>query len=529
MAADFRSVLRKSCAVPRCSCRVPGKPWQPVGVVLLLILASAGCTPYRAHKTVEPGVALPATFGGPGNRLAGTPGETCQPQVQDEPTQVDRRWWTAFGEPDLDRWQTATLEGNYSLKASYARLSQSQSALKGSKGSRYPTVGVDLTGSRQRVQFGSFTPQQFDRLSLSIPVSYEIDVFGRAAAETRSARMESRAREFDVVAMALSLSAEVAEAWFSLRFVEVQRDLLRCQIDASTALQQLTQSRRLQGLANLAAVGRAENQVSSFRANTFPVEAAHTVATYQLAALSGTVPGGDPISNAKDVELGGAGLDHAGKPSPNRMDWPTLYSLPEDGLSTRVLLQRPDILALQSRILAADQQVGAAVAAWFPTFSIAGAYGFTSTESVAKLLEEAIFNLMGTVSQLVVAGGRRRAEIRRRKAKVEELMHEYTQALLNGLAEVESSLARDRQQAHLVDELRQQWQRAKRVVEDESRGFYGGASDGMAVWSAQLGACSAELNLRAAQRQHLSYRVQLHRAMGGSWITASETCQGGTP
>jgi len=172
--------------------------------------------------------------------------------------------------------------------------------------------------------------------------------------------------------------------------------------------------------------------------------------------------------------------------------------------------------AAQRRVVAADYRIAQAIAARFPTMSLTGSVGFSATD-LTKLFEGFVWNFLGSISASVWDGGALSAQVDRSKAVLDERVYAYGDALLTALLEVESTLARERQQRKHIEALRRQVGTAESTVEAARNRFVQGDATFLPTLTALTSLATAEQNLLGAQRQLLSLRVQLYRALGSRW------------
>ena len=225
-------------------------------LLLSLVLASA-CL----HDTTpNPVVAAPL----PTAYSAGD----AEPAPEREPS-VERRadagWWLQYDDVTLHALVDRALRNNYTLRQRFAAIQQAEALRRQASGLRWPTVNGLATLSRSR-SVGFFGANTSDRLDASLPISYEVDLFARRAGDARAARDEVRASELDMEAAAISLSAEVAEAWYDVVDARAELVTLTQQRETNETYLELTQLRFQQGLASAVDVHQQRQQTAASRA-----------------------------------------------------------------------------------------------------------------------------------------------------------------------------------------------------------------------------------------------------------------------
>jgi outer membrane protein, multidrug efflux system len=407
------------------------------------------------------------------------------------------RWWEAFRADELNRHVTTALGANFDLVQAFARLEQAEAAKNGAFSGFLPTVTA-------RAQYGGtrivqpFLDRSIDagQFDLGPALSYELDVWGRVA-QAHAAEVENlRATRFDVAAAHLTVAASVVETW--LRAVEQQAvlALLRRQLETSRTFLELTELRFDQGIASGLDVFQQRSQVAAVEARFPPVRAAEAVAEHQLAVLLGRAPG------SLQVE---------------RDALPELPPFPEVGLPSTVLLRRPDVQAARHRAVAQDHRIGAAIAEYFPRFTLDASLGWRSFNGFEGLFDDFIYTVAGQLGATLFQGGRRKAEVRRNRALLEERLGAFAQQVLVALREVEDALVEQREQVRLVARLDRQVDAARATLAEARLRYVNGLSDFLPVLTALQGLQDVERQRVAAQRELLARRVRLHRALGGTW------------
>ncbi|HRE92270.1 MAG TPA: TolC family protein, partial [Myxococcota bacterium] len=184
----------------------------------------------------------------------------------------------------------------------------------------------------------------------------------------------------------------------------------------------------------------------------------------------------------------------------------------------------PDVRAALLRVTAADHRVGAAIAAQYPSLNLSASTGFQSPD-LLELFEYWVWNLAANLVAPLFDGGRRSAEVDRSRAVLEDLVLAYGQAALTAVTEVESALVQESRQRQHVERLDEQLKLARLAFGETEVRYANGLSTYLEVLNAQRALQQSEQSMLQAQRQLLSFRVQLHRALGGTWMNAATTTE----
>jgi NodT family efflux transporter outer membrane factor (OMF) lipoprotein len=468
---------------------------QPfVRIVLIGTLGSlfGSCAPYKANENRPPPVEIPDRFSSSGS-----------------PRAYEERWWTAFEDPALDAFVERALADNLDIVQAWARLEQATALARQAGAGLWPEISIETGYSKSQTNFsggsrlGTFSITA-ERIPLTIGAAYEVDVWKRVASLKRGAALAMEATREDLASLAMTLAAQVAEAWFSFVEQGAQAGLLQEQQKTGQTFLELTHLRFSQGLASALDVYQQRQQLASTRSEMPLVEAGREVYRHQLAVLLGEAP-------------------RAFQP-PERDALPSLPPLPPTGLPSDLLTRRPDVRSAHLRLAAADHRVAAAVADRLPALRIGAETGYETRDfdEIESIFDNWIWSLFANITWPVFDGGRRKAEVDRNKAAVKEALGAYGQVMLRALQEVEDALIRERKQAEFLAELERQAQLARDTLREARMRYANGLSDYLPVLAALEALQRVERNLITAERQLLSFRVQLHRALGGSWTIALE-------
>ena len=463
------------------------------GLQLALVVATAlcGCSAHQVARDVKPVVSVP-------QRFVETSGKA----------KIRAQWWRTFSEPTLDALVEQALSGNLDLKRVAVRLGIAQAIARRNGARNWPEVNLDgrVNASKSNFFFGkTATPlggNQIDIVTTTIPLtvaaSYELDLWGRVASATTAARLDLQATAEDARAMAITISGQVVETWFSLIEQQAQRALLRRQVELNQVMLKLVQGRFGQGQADAVAVLQQRQQLAAVRAQVPLIEAQVKILEHQLAALLGRAPHQPKVAR-----------------TPTRL--PVVPALPSAGLPATVLGRRPDIRAARIRVQAADHRVGVALADRFPNVRLGGSTGFQGRDGLSGFLDTWIWNLVTNVTAPLFDGGRRAAEVDRSREALKEVVLVYSQVVLRALYEIEDALVRERQQRAHVAAQGKQLELARQTLLESRRRYAGGQGDYLPVMTALQTLQRVERDQLGARRELLSRRVGLYRALAGSW------------
>jgi outer membrane protein TolC len=183
-----------------------------------------------------------------------------------------------------------------------------------------------------------------------------------------------------------------------------------------------------------------------------------------------------------------------------------------------LISQRPDLQAALQRVAAADSRVAAAIADRFPSITLSGNYGTLRQEVAAGLIKGEFWSLLGNLALPVIDGGRRRAEVDRNEAALREAVAGYQQKVLTAFKEVEDALANNHATGQRIESLMETARATSASLRLSTERYLAGLVDYLPVLTAQRADADTRSRLLDAQRQLLTDRISLARALGGSWM-----------
>lgn len=458
-------------------------------VLLLAVVAGSGASCAHRRADQPPPAAVP-------ERFASASGEAREGGVAPD------RWWTSFGDPGLDAWVERVLADNRSLARAWARLEQARYAARIAGADRQPSLSLEASARRAQSQItgpsGVFE-RTLNQFAVGFAASYEADLWGRVAAVARAAGEDLRASRADLDTAALTLASETTEAWFAMAEQRSIRALLDDQISTSREFTELVEFRFGRGLSSALDVFQQRQQTASLESLVPAVDARIDALGHQLAVLAGIPPG------IEDPPVAAA------LPAPPPM--------PDPGLPADLLRRRPDVAAAEARLRAADDRAAAAIANRLPALRLGAGIGTQSPEA-SDLFDTWVWNLAGNLAAPLLDGGRRKAEAGRAGAVRDEAIESYRLTVLQALREVEDALALERRQEETIDRLDAQRAAAASTLAQARTVYANGQAEYLSVLTAFDRLQQIDRARVSAQRQRLSYRVQLHRALGGDWMSA---------
>src|ERR1700723_652644 len=465
--------------------------------VILSILASnilmlSGCL--VGPKYVQPTVPPPPPA------FKETPSNWTQATPQDQLPKG--KWWEVYGDQQLNSLEETVAVSNQNLKVAYQQYMIARDLVRQARSQLFPTVAVQPSGSgvqlsKNRPNFVPTVSNQYSDTVLPAELSYEVDLWGQVRRTIESSRENAQASAGDLENVSLSLHSELAFDYFSLRGLDLQKQLLDATVvDFEKALE-LTQIRYHGGVASDVDVAQAETQLETTRAQDIEVGVARAQFEHAIAVLAGKTASTFSISF---VPLTAA---------------PPQIPL---GLPSELLERRPDIAAAERRVASANAQIGIAIAAYYPQISLSAAGGVEST-AIGTLLQgpSALWSVGGSAFETVLDGGRRRAVTQQARDNDAATVASYREDVLEAFQQVEDNLAAER----LLDQELATQQvavaSARRSVDLSTTRYKRGIANYLEVLTAQSIALSDERTAADLTTRRMTASVLRAKALAAGW------------
>ncbi|MBI5781591.1 MAG: efflux transporter outer membrane subunit [Rhodocyclales bacterium] len=455
-------------------------------LALALLLASAGCSMMPDYFRPEPPVAeqWPASVDPRGER-----------DIADMP------WQEYFPDPRMQALIAAALENNRDLRVAVARVEEARAMYRIQRADRFPNVSLDASEQAARMPGDlspsgrSSTDQRYD-VGLGL-LSFELDFWGRVASLTEAARQQYLATEEAQRAFRLSLISDVANAYLSLK--EAEESLLLAKETLRTRAEMLTlvEARRNLGVASELDYLQARGSYETARVAVEQLDQQRVAAENYLRLV--------------------VGID--------RSDWPEGRSLRDQDLignfavnvPSEVLLRRPDVRAAERQLIAANANIGAARAAFFPRITLTGMLG-TASAAFSGLFDagSAAWTFQPMLTQPIFDAGRTQANLDLAVVRKNIAVAQYESIIQQAFREVADLLsARERIARQLEAQMMLERTQQQRLALTEAR-YREGITSFLEVLDAQRDAFAASQAVISTRRQLLSAAAQLYKALGGS-------------
>ncbi len=411
------------------------------------------------------------------------------------------RWWEVFGDPALNALIERATTNNQTLREAVARYDQARAVARGSRSEWLPTLDFNPNGRRERFssnQDPDFNINSATTLRAPLDLSYEIDLWGRVRRSFQSARAEAQASAADFHNALLSVQAEVAQNYFTLRAVDRQRDVVRESIKLRREARDVLQGRVDAGTAPELDRARADTEVASAEADMMRLERQRSSLEVALAILTGTLAPQFTVAELADAPK-------------------TLPAIPA-ALPSELLERRPDVAAAERQLAAANARIGVAKAGFFPVLRLTGSAGYASAELDSLFnWDSRIWSIGPSLSLPIFAGGRNRANLARARSAFDEAAARYRQQVLIAFGEVQENLTALKLLAQEAEATTRMHDAAHRTYDYARLRYEGGVVSYLEVIESQRTLLVAELDLARLLGQRQSTMVQMIKTLGGGW------------
>ena len=351
-------------------------------------------------------------------------------------------WWTLFQDPQLNDLAASVEVSNQNVAAAVAAYAQARALVTEQRASLFPSVTLNGSGTRSGTRGGGGGNATVDpngniigggdgggsvrnAYRLSLGTSWEPDVWGRLRAGVTAASASAQASAADLASARLSAQGEVASDYLQLRAVDAQRALLANTIAGYERELKIQQNRYNVGIIPHSDVYQAETQLANAQSDDLSLARQRAQLEHAIAVLVGKTP-----------------AEFAIAPNPT---WQVTVPEVPVGVPSTLLQRRPDIAAAERRVAAANEQIGIARSAYFPSIGLSASLG-SSASRVGELFNasSAAWSFGLSAAQTLFDAGATRARVAGARAAHEEAVARYRQTVLDAFADVEDQLAATR-------------------------------------------------------------------------------------
>lgn len=418
------------------------------------------------------------------------------------------RWWTAYGDAQLDALLEEALAGSPDLAQARARVAKAEALAGQARAALRPSLTANLSYASAKQSYNNgvpaaFTPQGYnDTARATLDFAWELDFFGKNRAALAAAVSEAEASRAEAAEARLVLSTNVAAAYADLAQLFADRDAAEDAVRIRARSAELTAERFANGLENRSATEQARARLASERAELAAVDEQVGLTRNRLAALLGAGPD--------------RGLAIA-RPSVGALK---AFGLPT-GLQANLIGRRPDVVAARLRAEASSQRIRQARAEFYPDINLAAYFGQQALglDLFAKPGSR-IGSVGPAVSLPIFQGGALRANYRGAAADHDLAVASYNAALAKALQDVADAAVSSRALGGRLSESRQALEAAKAAYELAQQRYRGGLATYLDVLTAEDSVITEQRTVGDLEARAFSLDIALVRALGGGFQAA---------
>ena len=441
----------------------------------------------------KPNVEIPAAL------------DRSNPPAQSDPESVaNLKWFEVFKDEQLQGLVKEALIYNYDLRQAIARVDASRAALGITRADQFPTIGASASYEINGVSRQSNLPvvdeshtQRISSFFLHL-LTFELDIWGRARKATEAARADLLASEEARQSVITTIVSDVATSYYNLRELDYELEIANTTLASREESLRIVKLRYDRGVSNQLELRQSEELVYNATELIPKLQSAIEVQENYLSVLTG--------KNPHTIERGRQLTDQEVPPS-----------VPP-GLSSDLLLRRPDIRSAEQDLVAANARIEIARKAYYPRITITAFLGYQSAQ-LSDLISptKTFWGLVPELTQPIFTFGKIKSNIKFTQAQRDYLLTNYEKTIQNAFRETADALVAYRK----VKEIRVQRELLVATLQDRSRLAYMRYNYGVANLLEALDAdrelFNAELSLAQTQRDELLTVVFLYKALGGGW------------
>ena len=411
------------------------------------------------------------------------------------------KWWEIYKDPALNALEEQVSVSNQNVLAAEAQYRQAKAAVLVARAGLFPTVTTtpSITGG-QTAALVPGTGRVGATYIAPVGASWEPDLWGNIRRGMTAAATSAQASFADLENARLLFQTELAEDYFQLHGIDSEMDLLRSTESSYMEFLTLTRNRFAGGVASDLDVAQAESQLYSVQSQLIDLGVQRSQLEHAIAILIGKSPA--------DLTIPSAVLTSPPPPIPI-------------GVPSELLERRPDIASSERRVAAANEQIGIAMSAFYPTLTLNGTVGFESTSITSWFTwPSRIWSVGPTLAQTLFDAGRRKAIVVEEQAAYDSTVAAYRQTVLTAFQQVEDNLAALRILEQEAAKVQETIQAASRALTVSTAQYRAGTTTYLTVITEQAALLNAQDIATEVLTRRLSSSVLLIQAIGGGWDTS---------
>jgi NodT family efflux transporter outer membrane factor (OMF) lipoprotein len=406
------------------------------------------------------------------------------------------KWWQIYKDPGLNALEDQVGVNNQNVKLAEAQYREAQALVRVARAGLFPTVSVNPSVSEAHA-LARGVSSTGTSLSLPFAASWEPDLWGSIHRSVTGASATAQASYAELQNATLLYQSELASDYFSLHGLDGDMDLLRRTAVSYNEYLTLTRNRFAGGVASDLDVAQAESQLYGTESALIDLGVSRAQFEHAIAVLMGKPPA--------ELEIPAALLTEPPPPIPV-------------GLPSELLQRRPDVASTERQVAAANENIGIAMAAFYPTLTLSATAGFTGP-SLAKWfsLPNRFWSVGPALAETLFEGGRRRAVVAQEQAAYDVTVANYRQTALTAFQQVEDQLAALRILEQETAKVQETVRAADRALTVSTAQYKAGTTDYLTVITSQATLLNAQRTAVDLMTRRLVSSVSLIQAIGGGW------------
>jgi NodT family efflux transporter outer membrane factor (OMF) lipoprotein len=468
-----------------------------VNALVTLLLASAGCVVGPNYR--QPSVGAPPAFkeqppvnleeAAAAGWKVSAPGDAY----------AKGRGWELYDDPALNALEEQVAVSNQNVLQAEALFRQARAAAGVARAPMFPTVTSDPAITTARGSGADASAGTSSRTSFTLPLnaSWEPDLWGSIRRGVTAGTATAEALAANVGSARLLFQSELAQDYFGLHGLDAEAELLAGTEASYAEYLTLTQNRFSAGIASDLDVAQAETQLYAVQARLMDLGVQRAAFEHAVAILTGKAPA--------ELTIPAVTLNVSPPPVPL-------------GVPSELLERRPDIASAERQVAAANEQIGIAMAAFYPNLTLTGSAGLASSSLAKWFTWPSRFWAVGPqLAATLFEAGRRRGIVAEQRAAYDATVAGYRQAVLTAMQQVEDNLAALRILSGEADKVQQTIQAATRALDISSAQYRAGTASYLTVITSQATLLDANVTAVTLLTRRLTASVLLIEALGGGW------------
>ncbi len=417
------------------------------------------------------------------------------------------KWWDLYQDSLLESYISEALKENYNLRVAAAKIQELQAFRKTTKSALFPQIGVNTFAEGEAGHNAATGVTKNNEKYRGIgTLSWELDLWGKIRRQVEAANAEYLGTYEAYRSMSISLVAEVAKTYFSLQDIDNRLRITRRTLIARQEAQRIAELRFKGGLVSEIEYQQATVELAQTKSLIPELERQVKINTNELAILLGRPP--QELARSNSIS-----------------DQPVVPAIPV-GLSSELLERRPDIRQAEDQLVAANAQIGAAKADYFPNLTLTGKFGYQSP-SLNNFVANGFnyWEYIGDITAPLFSAGRIKGNVEAKKAQYNQVLNQYKQTVNVALKEVSDGLVTFQKTAQTRDAQTELLTASQEYLRLAQLQYLNGIVNYLDVLDAQRRLFEAEISESAAIKEQLVSMVDLYKALGGGWD--GESCSQG--